>query len=147
MDISDEQTIYEFRRCCVECKVSEENYRIYGPANPLKIINSEIPKCSFSGDGICYMMTCQCREDDESDWFTGKCDFCQEKIAERHLAWRLPHVKGGFMGCYCKDHYRTYYKDYNDKVGNIICDIMEIVRSKFPVMLFNEFTNYDEEDL
>ncbi len=64
-------------------------------------------ECPKSPDGLCRLLTCQCREnddglnDDDEDWFMDFCDFCEDRIPYRNLALRIPMQHGGFMGCYC----------------------------------------------
>jgi len=38
---------------------------------------------------------------DKTEWFTGSCDVCFNKIQFKHYAVRLPLWRGGWLGCYC----------------------------------------------
>jgi len=89
----------------------EELFRILGPANA-------VYGASLTSDHVCSryggdrMFTCVCfevvdpeddviYEQEEVDWFTGSCDVCSMRIAQRYYAVRKPLVHGGWKGCYC----------------------------------------------
>ena len=72
----------------LRCENPGHFYSIYGPTNPLR--KNELGEnhditCEKSPNGICHMMTCQCREVDYDgipydDWYTGRCQICDVKI-------------------------------------------------------------------
>ena len=74
----------------------------YGP------INCGNWKCSYSPDGVCRMLVCQCCENDDDNnendtwsWFNGKCNFCECEIPNKKIALRIPLEGGGWYGCFC----------------------------------------------
>lgn len=69
--------------------------RVFGPLN--SFVDSE---CLAGLDG-CRMLSCTCHEEGDSDWFTGICDICGNKIANRARAIRYPTKTGGWVGQYC----------------------------------------------
>lgn len=95
----------------------EELFKIFGPAN--STINEEWSdnhNCTVYGG--CRMLMCveyeqqkvdeEELEDDDvnidnyiTNWFTGSCDTCNNKILYLHYAVRKPIPSGGWIGCYC----------------------------------------------
>lgn len=136
-----EYEIIQFRRCFNPSEESIEKYKMYGPANPLvsKFDGTEDLRCSFSSDGICYMMTCRCLEYDEDvdeyndDWFVGICLECDKKIEDRKDAWRIPDIYGAFIGCYCEDHFKSKFDGTDDVRHRSLCKVIECIRNKFPI--------------
>lgn len=139
-----EEDIIEFRRCFKNNEQSIEKYRLYGPSNPFKSIDGYFPQCEFSDDGICYMMQCRCKEEDNDDWYTGECLTCELELPKRVNAWRRPCINGSFIGCFCRNHFRPLivkgeYVDEDETYPLInLCDIMEVVRDKFPILYEGE---------
>ena len=39
--------------------------------------------------------------DEEVDWYSGFCDYCNREIENRFRATRQPPVLGGWQGCFC----------------------------------------------
>lgn len=72
-------------------------FRVWGPEN-------RFPDRECIGNpntrGGCRMLRCVCHEE-ESEWFTGKCDHCEKKIENMSFAVRYPKEIGGWVGCYC----------------------------------------------
>lgn len=73
--------------------------RIWGPLNAGDGI------CSNS-EGPCRMLYCNCYRDTEeevpdTDWFTGRCDYCQVRLLDPSHAVRAPMEDGGWRGCFC----------------------------------------------
>ena len=136
--------IIQWKRCFKNNEESIMKYKLYGPSNPHKQNGIYEKKCESSEDGICYMMKCQCLEyEDEistGDWFIGKCFECNDPILNRKDAWRIPNPNGGFVGCFCRFHFRLPVgrdeenNEDNDHGFNNLCDIMEIIKDNFPTM-------------
>jgi hypothetical protein len=86
-------------------------FRILGPS--LVIPNAMLSKDSdyiCEHYGGCRMFTCNCLieygddqdlPDQDSDWFTGNCIQCKNKIENRIYAVRMPKIGGAWEGCYC----------------------------------------------
>lgn len=133
--------IKTFIRCYNSSEESIRKYEMYGPSNPLWsdcLENQEIKECEYSEDGICYMLTCKCKEVDEDgikskDYYTGMCNECKESLPNKSLVWRHPLLNGGFIGCFCKSHYRLCIAKEEEDFHNL-CDIMEIIRDKHPIV-------------
>lgn len=100
-------------------------FRILGPVNPVvdADLTSDGACCNFGG---CRMLTCIDFDrydvdtdtfDDETDWFTGNCQICFLKIANRAHAVRMPLVHGGWRGCYCS--IECLRNDYSTTAPNI----------------------------
>ena len=149
-----EAEILEFKRCFNFTSESIENYKNYGPSNPLKqrFPGDTCLKCKFSDDGICYMLKCKCLEYDLEideyldDWYTGKCDECDSEIIDRNDAWRIPDLFGGFKGCYCEEHFESnFYGTDIDNKYKILCKVIKTIRKKFPVK-FRSSSNNKSED-
>lgn len=138
--------IIAFRRCYNPSEEAVRKYKQYGPANPLwneSLEDQEIRICPYSEDGICYMLTCKCKEIDEdgiqsNDYYTGICNECKEVLPSRKYVWRTPLSHGGFVGCYCKSHYRLNIEkeevEDNEDPFNNLCDIMELIRECHPIV-------------
>lgn len=154
----DEIPVY--MRCFINKKEFIENYKLFGPSNPIVnegIDDDECRACEYSHDGICYMLTCNCRPDDpdvpNKDWYNGRCNYtdkdgykCRVVFNDKTEAWRTPIEEGGFNGCFCVDHYRREIprpSDRNDfSLFHTLCDIMFFVRDRYPIQYFP--TNFDE---
>lgn len=155
--ILDEE-IPVFIRCVKNDEESIRNYKLYGPANPL--INdgrddTEFMFCPYSYDGVCYMLTCDCRKNEEDikkgEWYTGKCEYtdpdgykCQTVFNSKTQAWRTPLSEGGFNGCFCKDHFRRCVPRPEDpdeySPYHTLCDIMIMVRERYPIQEFHDLS-------
>lgn len=151
-----EREIIEFRRCFLRYPEFIQNVRLYGPANPLRkneFNKTSYPQCKDSEDGICYMMKCNCHSDEEitgfKDWYTGFCGVCEVKLPTKKDCWRTPDENGGFIGCYCEDHYKIMeIADEDQNIINILCKIMGAVREKYPIIYNGEGPIiYKEEDI
>lgn len=149
-----EAEIIEFRRCFKPTLEAIENYKKYGPANPLKqrFPGDTSLSCKFSEDGICYMLKCRCLEYDpeideyDDDWYTGTCDECDVQISNRKDAWRIPELFGGFKGCYCEDHFESkFYSMDEENSYRILCRVIKAIRKKFPIRN-SEVDRYDWSD-
>ena len=134
--------IQEFIRCFNKDISYWNNYSKYGPANPMKknlCDSKDNYLCKFTPTGICHMMTCKCLEENNdhiknNDWFTGLCCLCDKKIKKRKDAWRVPHKKGGFIGCYCSDeHMEEQFVAEEDEEYTSIIKVMKAIRIKFPI--------------
>ena len=84
-----------------DAKEVDQPSRLFGPPNAF-----EKRDCSTgpNGAGPCRMLECGCLtdyEDDQTDWFTGNCDQCNNIILNRSHAVRFPKEKGGWEGCFC----------------------------------------------
>lgn len=152
-----EEEIPVFIRCVRRDEESIQNYRIYGPANPLtneERDDEDFDVCPYSHDGICYMLTCDCRKNEEDttkgDWYTGKCEYvdtdghkCRTVFDSKIDVWRTPLVNGGFNGCFCKNHFRRCVPRPEDKEEysphHTLCDIMVMVRERYPIQEFQTF--------
>lgn len=152
-----EQEIPVFMRCVRSDEEAISNYKKYGPANPL--VNNgredhEFEFCQYSYDGVCYMLTCNCRRDDidveNGEWYNGKCNYnnsegqyCQTILNNKTDAWRTPLENGGFNGCFCKDHFRRCIPRPDDKeefsLYHTLCDIMIMVRERYPVQEYSDY--------
>lgn len=140
--------IVAFRRVYNPSEESIRKYKQYGPSNPLwndSLEDQEVRECPFSEDGICYMLTCKCKEFDEdgiqsNDYYTGECSECKEILPSRKYVWRIPLSHGGFIGCFCKSHYRLQEKEKKEEVEDVddpfnnLCDIIELVRECHPIV-------------
>lgn len=151
-----ENDILTWKRCFKNNPESIKNYKLFGPSNPF--VNNDIYRnfCESSEDGICYMMKCQCfeYEDDIStgDWFKGKCIECDERIFNRKDAWRIPKLNGGFVGCFCRAHFRLpIIKDDDEedinKEFNNLCDIIEIIKDVNKIEDEVIMTECDEDNI
>jgi hypothetical protein len=157
-DFTDED-IRVFMRC-YNSKSNEciKNYELYGPSNPLiceALEGDDELKCPYSEDGICYMLTCNCKENEDDDskfksYYTGICQECKQVLPSKVDVWRTPLIGGGFVGCFCRSHFRIVNENNEDlEEENIVdtftnlCDIMEIVRDKHPVLDYSQY-NTDE---
>lgn len=144
LNILDEE-IEVFIRCYNQSEDSIRKYHIYGPANP--IVNdcrddSEYEFCPYSEDGVCYMLTCRCKELDQgvekkTDYYVGYCLECKVELLTKADVWRTPVVGGGFIGCYCREHFRLNVKRPEDSdeydAHSSLCDIMICIRDRHPV--------------
>lgn len=148
-----------FMRCFVNNEENIAKYRMFGPSNPL--VNScredeDFEFCPYVYDGICYMMTCKCRNEDpdnpDAEWFNGRCNYvdpdgfpCRVVFDEKMDAWRTPLDEGGFNGCFCRDHFRRGIPRPDDKeefsLFHTLCDICVMVREKYPIQRFQNFTD------
>lgn len=73
--------------------------QLYGPLNAyVGYKPSEESFCSRYGG--CRLYTCLCREEEEK-WFSHKCGGCKGEITTKYEACRIPHLNGGWSGCYC----------------------------------------------
>lgn len=100
-------------------------FRILGPANPPldADLTTDDPKLKYGG---CRMFTCNHIDqvdpeddtiDEDADWFTGNCDYCNLKIANYCHAIRRPLSHGHFTGCYCS--FDCLKNDFNETAPNI----------------------------
>ena len=63
---------------------------------------------------------------DKTEWFTGACDVCLNKIKYAHYAVRLPLWRGGWLGCYCSwDCVRSTLNLPNEIVTAELIDVYE----------------------
>lgn len=93
--------------------------RVFGPLN--SFIDSE---CLAGLDG-CRMLSCTCHEDGE-DWFTGFCDICGDKIANRARALRYPTKNGGWVGQYCGTECELRYDEAEvEVIEELESEVME----------------------
>lgn len=124
-----EDAINEFNRCFRRTEYDIIKYKKYGPANPYRVTdqNEEFISCDGSVDGCCYMMTCNCHEDKQ--WFIGKCELCKQIIYKKSDAMRFPLWNGGFIGCYCKEHFK---RESEDKM-RMLCDIIEMIANVWKI--------------
>lgn len=77
----------------------EELNRLFGPVRP-----TPGRECDYGlGDGH-RMLRCRCYEQDQNDWFTGKCYTCGDRIKKRCYALRYPLECSGYKGCYCCEY-------------------------------------------
>jgi hypothetical protein len=60
--------------------------------------------------------------DDDVDWFTGNCDVCHLKIANRYWAIRAPRPHGSWEGVYCSKN--CILADYSTNVPDIARDAL-----------------------
>lgn len=152
-----EEDILVWKRCFKNKPESIAKYKLLGPSNPF--INNDIYSnfCNSSTDRICYMMTCQCFEYEDGistgDWFKGQCIECDQEILRRKDAWRMPKSNGGFIGCYCRSHFRNPIiknedgEDLNREYNNL-CDIMEIIKDIYMIdEEEKENIKVDEDDI
>lgn len=90
-----------------EVKYPADPDRMFGPIN--KRIEG---RCVSSILFDCFMLSCRCRDFDQSDdaeptdidpegWFKGECDACSRKILDISYSLRYPVINGGFIGCFC----------------------------------------------
>lgn len=129
MDI-DEKSVYEFKRC--HNKYDIQNYKLYGPSNP----HRDGTKCNGSSDGICYMLTCDCHLNENEKILKQKCDKCEDELKTVKDCWRFPYWDGGFIGCYCKYHFKRESEEGSEM--KLLCDIIELIRENNPVIDFND---------
>lgn len=118
-----EQAILEYRRCFKKYNINL--YKKYGPSNPSRVGKS----CKNSIDGVCYMLTCNCLIKDDKI-IKNKCDICENLLPTKKDCWRFPYWNGGFIGCYCKEH----FKRESQGEMKMLCDIMELIRDKNPII-------------
>lgn len=155
-----------FKRCFVNSEEFISQYRRYGPANPQVNEGREdddYKYCQFSNDGVCYMLTCNCVQDDPDvpnfNWYNGKCNYvdpdgveCRVTFNSKSEAWRTPLDTGGFNGCFCRDHFRRCIPRPEDpeefSLFHTLCDIMIIVREKYPVIMIPDHDDlYDDPNV
>lgn len=131
LDVEDEETLCEFRRCYC----GDTNFlSTYGPINPLRPREGNVLLCSSSPNGTCAMMVCDCH-DDEEDWYSGSCDFCGVRIEGRHEAVRIPMYHGGFKGCYCsKQCMHLVFADNTHSWEHVLIEIMYAFLDQYPVL-------------
>lgn len=106
----------------------DQSFRVWGPEN--RFIDRE---CIGNPEtrGGCRMLRCICHED-ESEWFTGKCDHCEKIIDNISFSVRYPKKLGGWVGCYCSFKCMSDYppedmrSEENAKVKSIESKIKEI---------------------
>lgn len=144
-----------FKRCFFNSEEMIKNYKAFGPANPQVnegVDDEHFRFCPFSDDGICYMLTCNCVNDDpdvpNKNWYTGKCMFidddgkhCPVVFDSKIEAWRTPLDNGGFNGCFCRNHFRRNIPRPEDKehfsLFHTLCDIMIMIRERYPIQEIN----------
>lgn len=112
-------------------ETNDEIFKILGPSFPFyreRELSSEKEAHPCSRFGGCRMMLCVEFEDEEDEennrelnphlvtWFTGSCDQCFLKIAEKHYAVRMPLMYGGWRGCYCS------WKCVKDDAKHLVTD-------------------------
>lgn len=75
-------------------------FRLYGPDNPEP--DATIEDLQYHRYRM-FNYNDLLDEDDElpTDWFSGVCEECGKKIANRFYALRVPLESGGWIGCYC----------------------------------------------
>lgn len=123
--------------------IHEKNiFQTFGPVNPLLTFEHGINIECYNREG-CRMLTCKCFEtsetsgdDDEIDWFTGKCDICDTDIDKPCYALRFPYPTGGWKGCLCSwDHVLKYAKliNYSDEHCLQILKIYEKQLEQYPI--------------
>lgn len=112
-------------------------FRIFGPANP--IFDVPLPEeeedvedpTSPSHEWESRMFTSTEFDrydpdleivDDDVDWFTGNCDVCHLKIANRYWAIRAPRPHGSWEGVYCSKN--CILADYSTNVPDIARDAL-----------------------
>lgn len=87
-------------------------FRIYGPVNP-----SPDPAENISLGGPRMFLDTDLEAEPETgapldDWYVGYCMECSKRIRKYHHAVRIPHLGGGWKGCYCSwDCVRKGLKD------------------------------------
>lgn len=123
-----EEAIQEFNRCFRKTEADISKYKKYGPSNPYRVKdqNEEFISCKGSFDGCCYMYTCNCH--DETPWNTGRCAICNERVKGNEIM-RFPLWDGGFIGCYCKEH----FKRESEGKMRMLCDIIEMLAEVWKV--------------
>ncbi len=129
-----EEAIVEFNRCFRRTEYDVLQYKKYGPSNPYRVTdeNEQFIPCKESSDGCCYMMTCNCHED--KPWYKGKCEICDKRINKKE-AMRFPLWNGGFIGCYCKEHFKRESEDQM----KMLCDIIEMISTVWKIEDDDEF--------
>lgn len=94
--------------------------KVYIPYTPTQLTDEELSRLEPLGDPLdkpkplpicldlelmcqdgCRMLTCDEFCEERQDWFTGYCDICDTMIEKKQYALRLPHVGGGWSGCFC----------------------------------------------
>ena len=131
VDVDDEETLCEYRRCfCDDVNFLSR----YGPLNPQKPREGEILFCAASPRGRCAMMTCDCH-DDENDWYSGNCDYCGTDIDAKNMAMRIPMYYGGFKGCYCsKKCMHLVFSENTHSFEHILIEIMCAYLQEYPIV-------------
>lgn len=131
VDVDDEETLCEYRRCfCDNVNFLSQ----YGPLNPQKPREGEILFCDASPGGRCAMMTCDCH-DDEDDWYSNLCDYCGTEIEGKHMATRIPMYYGGFKGCYCsKRCLHLVFADNTYSCEHVLIEIISAYLEEYPIV-------------
>lgn len=92
-----------------EVKYPTDPDRMFGPVNK----RNDGEECVSSiVKGGCRMLSCRCRDFDQSDdaeptdkdpqgWFDGICDGCNRTIIDISWCLRYPIIGGGYVGCFC----------------------------------------------
>lgn len=107
-------------------------FRVYGPANPYPDTDYSqlVDENGQSDANIVYggarMFVDNTQEYDydndlpQENWFTGHCLQCSLKIRTYFHAVRLPHLIGGWSGCYCswKCVLDYIYADFDDETSD-----------------------------
>lgn len=118
--------------------------RVWGPIN--RVFGKDCCSGPY-GKGPCRMLLCECLEtnmDDDDDiydssngltWFKGRCDGCNNFIADSSHALRFPSKNGSWKGCYCC--FECLLEEPPYSIGtqeNILLGIMKQTINKIGIM-------------
>lgn len=105
-------------------------FREFGPVNQMystTSIESSERICNLHG-GCRMFLCCEFEETDEeddeiSDWFTGRCQVCEECVENKYYCLRMPLLHGGWKGCYCS--FACLVEDIPDELTSLLVGRMK----------------------
>nr|QBK84656.1 MAG: hypothetical protein LCDPAC01_01370 [Pithovirus LCDPAC01] len=84
---------------------SKNLYLVYGPLNISESIDYTLMTTNTIYGGPRMFLDMSYEVDDQgenmNDWYTGKCEECENNIRSRRYAVRDPLLQGGWRGCFC----------------------------------------------
>lgn len=135
LDLDDEDTQIEIRRCL---ETNLEKLSTTGPLNPANPLYCEVKECEETPGGKCGLYHCMCHEEDR-EWYTGQCSYCEEFIESKKHAKRIPHYYGGFKGCYCSNKcLHECLSENTSAIEHVLIELMQYFQ--------NIIDAYEEED-
>lgn len=106
-------------------------FREFGPVNQIystTALESSERICNLNG-GCRMFLCCEFEESEEeddcvtSDWFTGKCEVCDECVENKYYSLRMPLIHGGWKGCYCS--FKCLAEDIPDELISLMVGRMK----------------------
>jgi hypothetical protein len=140
LDLTDEDTLIEVRRCLT---FDLEKLCETGPLNPSNPLYGDLKLCEKTPGKKCGLYHCECYE--ESEWYTGKCSYCEEYIESKKKAKRIPYYYGGFKGCFCSNTcLHECLSENTAAIEHVLIELMQYFQNIIDAYEEEEFNSRNE---